>query len=318
MSSKQAQLKEEVTVQPDALTVRPPPSPTRTIEPFNFLLPTTDSNFSTQNQALIILNQKIDVDIINIWHKCELIVCADGGANRLFDYFNDYDSLPRSKYIPQYIVGDLDSIRPDVSDYYSSQGSRVILQSSQFSNDFDKAIVTIQLHYALGQEQKSIPDDVNDDDGLSVLWDELLEKNKGEAVKVKIFVMNGIGGRFDQTIHSISQLYILARTCPNLDLLYITRKDVIFLIHRGLNYIKFDSREVFHKARGGDGDIPACGLLPLGNNEVVLSTYGLKYDVTRWRSDMLGKVSTSNYISGVDGFTVDASDDIVMNIAITL
>ena len=52
--------------------------------------------------------------------KCEIIVCADGGANSLYEYFNDnnhhhhHENLQRSDYIPDYIVGDFDSISPDV------------------------------------------------------------------------------------------------------------------------------------------------------------------------------------------------------------
>lgn len=54
-------------------------------------------------------------------------VCADGGANRL------YDELPamlpgqapddvRAAYLPSSIRGDLDSIRPDVLDFYQRRG----------------------------------------------------------------------------------------------------------------------------------------------------------------------------------------------------
>lgn len=51
----------------------------------------------------------------SMWSKCEIKVCADGGANRLYDSL-----LPevRSDYIPQYIVGDLDSLRPEVKAFY--------------------------------------------------------------------------------------------------------------------------------------------------------------------------------------------------------
>lgn len=56
-----------------------------------------------------------------------LRVCADGGANRL------YDELPamllgqsadavRSAYLPTAIQGDMDSIRPDVLDFYRQRG----------------------------------------------------------------------------------------------------------------------------------------------------------------------------------------------------
>ena len=54
-------------------------------------------------------------------------MCADGGANRL------YDELPgmlpgqaaaavRAQYLPTAIQGDLDSIRPDVLDFYRQHG----------------------------------------------------------------------------------------------------------------------------------------------------------------------------------------------------
>jgi hypothetical protein len=44
-----------------------------------------------------------------------LKICADGGANRLFYNFNEEE---RSKYIPNYIAGDLDSLNPDVKSFY--------------------------------------------------------------------------------------------------------------------------------------------------------------------------------------------------------
>lgn len=56
-----------------------------------------------------------------------LRVCADGGANRL------YDELPhmlpgrsadavRAQYLPTFIKGDLDSLRPDVAAFYRQHG----------------------------------------------------------------------------------------------------------------------------------------------------------------------------------------------------
>lgn len=59
-----------------------------------------------------------------------LRVCADGGANRL------YDELPsmlpgqaadevRAAYLPSAIRGDLDSIRPDVLQFYKARGVQV-------------------------------------------------------------------------------------------------------------------------------------------------------------------------------------------------
>ena len=44
-------------------------------------------------------------------------ICAEGGANRLYDQVSP--NL-RTKYIPEYIVGDLDSVRSEVQDFYRS------------------------------------------------------------------------------------------------------------------------------------------------------------------------------------------------------
>ena len=52
-----------------------------------------------------------------------MVVCADGGSNRLYEAFdNDED---RVKYRPQAIVGDLDSVRHDVRDFYENVGTEV-------------------------------------------------------------------------------------------------------------------------------------------------------------------------------------------------
>jgi thiamine pyrophosphokinase len=48
-------------------------------------------------------------------------VCADGGANRLYDSLVDENE--RSLVRPKYIIGDLDSIRPEVLQFYKNIGS---------------------------------------------------------------------------------------------------------------------------------------------------------------------------------------------------
>lgn len=50
-----------------------------------------------------------------LWNLCDLKICADGGANRLFNGINEQE---RNKFIPNFITGDLDSVKKDVSEYY--------------------------------------------------------------------------------------------------------------------------------------------------------------------------------------------------------
>ena len=55
-------------------------------------------------------------------------IVADGGANRLYDALHKGSmqqerQLSVHDFVPDIIRGDLDSIRPDVLDYYSKQGT---------------------------------------------------------------------------------------------------------------------------------------------------------------------------------------------------
>lgn len=47
--------------------------------------------------------------------SAELILCADGGANVLYDTFINSQ---HTEIIPKIIIGDLDSIRKEIIEYY--------------------------------------------------------------------------------------------------------------------------------------------------------------------------------------------------------
>ncbi|CAN0438080.1 unnamed protein product, partial [Ascophyllum nodosum] len=50
--------------------------------------------------------------------RAVLRICADGGANRLHDSFDADSPGERERYVPDMIVGDLDSLRPEVAAFY--------------------------------------------------------------------------------------------------------------------------------------------------------------------------------------------------------
>ncbi len=61
-------------------------------------------------------------------HTAQVRIVADGGANRLYDALSSGSMqqdrvLSLSDFEPDIIRGDLDSIRPDVLEYYSKQGA---------------------------------------------------------------------------------------------------------------------------------------------------------------------------------------------------
>lgn len=81
---------------------------------FRFHLPR--SSFSSTYHLIMMNSNSMDVDMATtLWNSFECKICADGGANRLFDQI---EAGRRSLFIPDFIVGDLDSVRPDVRQFY--------------------------------------------------------------------------------------------------------------------------------------------------------------------------------------------------------
>lgn len=277
------------------------------IEPFSIF---TNESIH-KNSCLLILNTTIDyLDLPELWRNTEFHICADGGANRLYDYFSQNEE--RLKYIPQFITGDCDSLRDDVSNYYSKQGTVIIRQETQYATDFMKSIELIVLyHHGKSLRDKLLNElqTIDKHDGLNQLVESI--DLTGDQTLIQIYIVGGIGGRFDQTIHSIHQLYKLKEIFPFIRPFFITDSDLIFLIGKGKNYVKYDNRQCFNN----ENKAPICGLLPFGN-KLTINTNGLKYDVHNWETYISGNVSTSNEIVGVNGFTINASDDIVMNVEI--
>ncbi|EAY73981.1 hypothetical protein OsI_01865 [Oryza sativa Indica Group] len=80
----------------------------------------------------------------------KLRICADGGANRIFDEMfqmtndPDYEST-RKRYIPEIIEGDMDSIRPEVKQFYSSQ--LCVLVTGALGGRFDHEAANINILY---------------------------------------------------------------------------------------------------------------------------------------------------------------------------
>lgn len=269
------------------------------LEPFQVF----ENASNSQLCSLILLNTNLSqIDLRQLWQHLELHVCADGGANRLYDYFDDEE---RARFVPEFITGDLDSLRGEVRLYYENLGTKVIVQLSQYSSDLMKAIKVVVLYQS--EKRQLLNGEIEECDGLSSLVSgpEVLHSST-------VHIAGGIDGRFDQTFQLINQLYCLKDTFAHLRIFFITASDIVFLAPKGTTYVKYSDRTIFNQIE----HVPKCGLLPF-KGEVILNTEGLLYDVENWTSQVGGDVLSSNGIVGTTGFIVTTSEDIVVNVEVS-
>ncbi|KAF9669341.1 hypothetical protein SADUNF_Sadunf14G0097600 [Salix dunnii] len=142
-----------------------------------FLLPSNHRSPSV-TYALVILNQPLLRFTPLLWNHAQVKVCADGGANRVFDemplLFPSDDALD-----PDIIKGDMDSVRTEVLDFYTNLGTKVVDES----HDQD----TTDLHKCVAYIRDFTPN---------------LDKSN-----LCILVAGALGGRFDHEAGNLNVLY---------------------------------------------------------------------------------------------------------------
>ncbi|KIJ67070.1 hypothetical protein HYDPIDRAFT_85334 [Hydnomerulius pinastri MD-312] len=177
-----------------------------------FLNPLTPKT-ECAHRALIILNQPFSQHLLGtLWAACEWRCCADGGGNRLHDLLGaaqtDDGREMRSLYMPDLIKGDMDSLRDDVREYYSSKGVSVVHDPDQYSTDLMKCVHALE------------------------------EKEKAEGHKYEILILGGLSGRLDQTVHTLSYLHKLRRTRTKV--YAITDDNIGWVLDEGEHRIRID------------------------------------------------------------------------------
>jgi thiamine pyrophosphokinase len=104
-----------------------------------------------------------------------------------------------------------------------------------------------------------------------------------------VVVLGAFGGRFDQEMQNMSQLY---RWTP-------VFRQLIMVSEHCLACLVGAGRTVLRPAWPWEG--PVCGLIPLGRPVASLTTHGLHWDVADWPTAMDGNVSSSNRVEGWGG-----------------
>ncbi|KAF2817025.1 thiamine pyrophosphokinase-like protein 1 [Mytilinidion resinicola] len=209
---------------------------------------------------LLILNQPISPFEVfeRLWRHSRYRICADGGANRLFDIFDGPLEHARADFLPSIIHGDLDSLRDDVRQYYSSKGVEVSQDPDQYSTDFRKAIRKI-------------------------------EKTDLSSPRREVLILGTLSGRVDQGLGLLHEMTREETRNPNLRLWLISETNVSWILRPGRNTISTGLSAGYFTCNVGI--VPVYG-------PAQITTSGLEWDVQDWATQMGHQVSTSNHAMG--------------------
>ncbi|KAJ7972951.1 Thiamine pyrophosphokinase [Quillaja saponaria] len=229
--------------------------------------------------ALVVLNQHLPKFAPLLWKHAKLRLCADGGANRVYDEMplllpHEDASHVRSRHTPDVINGDMDSIRPEVVDFYSNLGTKIIDES----HDQD----TTDLHKCV----KYICDFTSNLDKSSLC----------------ILVAGALGGRFD---HEIGNINVLCRFSA-VRIILLSDDCLIYLLPR----THYHEINIQSSIEG-----PHCGLIPIGMPLGSTTTTGLEWDLTDTEMRFGGLISTSNIVKA-ERITVQSDSDLLWTISI--
>ncbi|OKL55390.1 hypothetical protein UA08_09345 [Talaromyces atroroseus] len=284
--------------------------------------------------AILILNQPINENAFDAArrHACYILL-ADGGANRYYDLMKSRSV--ENIDLPSCIIGDLDSIHPHVRAHYASHKIPVLYNPDQYSTDFMKCLRFLRAHShsIMSQENPAVTSDNHDlymtSSGPSSSSSLTTGTEPKQAQKLDIVVLGGLGGRVDQGFSQVHHLYAAYEEKKEAeekektkgqaagDLYLLSEESISFILPPGKNVIHTPlTHRRDQQQQGGNGETESTdskwvfsenvGIIPL-SGPTLISLHGFEWDVTDWRTEIGGNLSTSNHIRA-DRIGVDVDE----------
>ncbi|KAF4471811.1 thiamine pyrophosphokinase [Fusarium albosuccineum] len=231
--------------------------------------------------ALVVLNQPLVAnDTFNcLWENAHLRLAADGGANRLYDSYHSTQSpsLDQTTRLDA-IIGDLDSIRPSVKEYFTGlePPTGIFSVPDQNSWDFEKVLSWLRCEH---------PDPID------------------------VVIVGGLGGRVDHGLRQIHNLH-LATPDPGYD-----RGTAFLLFSKSLSFILKPGQHTIHLEASSALLGQHVGILPAGRVSTV-TTRGLEHDARELRLAFGDRVIISRILPGTFELGIVTSDPVLFTIDI--
>lgn len=224
--------------------------------------------------ALVILNTAVvdESRLVSLWNGASYRVTVDGGTNRWHGIVGrNKGQIQRP--VPDLITGDLDSIAPEVLQFYSAKADcRVVKTPDQNFTDFTKSL----------QELAKMSSSLQVD-------------------KVTVFAEHT--GRLDQIFGICETLYHAMLHMPGLC------RHVYVASSHSVEWLLPEGHHTIHLPPSGPSrDSLYCGLIPLGDPAHNVSTTGLKWNLDNQTLAFGTLVSTSNRLApGAETVTIKAT-----------
>ncbi|XP_043261978.1 thiamin pyrophosphokinase 1-like [Colletes gigas] len=261
--------------------MEPDADPNETVwDPIKIFNPSTHYEY-----AVVILNRPLSWNrdiLLNIWENAQVRVTVDGGTLRWIHYLQKHgiDLLNETcrKYVPDFIIGDLDSCSSIVLEQMKSMGSVVVETPDQNHTDYTKALIQIK---------------------------ELDEKANMKLKAIYVFVKTS--GRFDHLLGNINTLYKSDQFIKDVQIIQIANNSLTWLLRPGSHSINIPNLLVQNTS--------PCGLFPVGAPINSITTTGLKWNLNNAIMQFGGLVSSSNTY-GSSKVTVNTDSPVLWTMSI--